>query len=128
MYGAVMIVDDSMLELFITETRMKQWEFAKHILVFNSGIPALAYLQSLENNVDLFPEIIFLDIYMPLMTGFEFIDKFLEFSDEIIEQCKIVIFSSTDAPEDHARMKEYPIIRKFLTKPLSEKMLNELVL
>ena len=128
MYDTVMIVDDSMLELFIAETRMKQWQFAKQILVFNSGIPALAYLQSLENNVDIFPEIIFVDIYMPIMNGFEFIDKFLGFSDEVKERCKIVIFSSSDAPEDYARMKEYPIIRKFLTKPLSEKMLNELVL
>lgn len=128
MYNTVMIIDDSSMERFLTEVRMKNCRFAEHIMSFNSGIEALRHLVSLESSGLKFPDIIFLDIHMPLMNGFEFLDKFLEFSDEIKEQCKIVLFSSTDASEDHARMKTYPIIRKFLSKPLSNDMLNELVL
>ena len=128
MYNTVMIVDDSNLERFITEVRMKKCRFAEHILSFNSGIEALRYLWPVERVGVKFPDIIFLDIYMPLMNGFEFLDEFLKFPDEIKKHCRIVVFSSTDAPEDHARMKTYPIIWKFLSKPLTDRILTELIL
>ena len=124
MYRSAMIIDDSKLERFLTERIMANCGFAGQVESFNSGAEGLAHLHSLEGNLEEFPEILFLDIHMPVMSGFDFLEKFLEFSEEIKEHCKIIIISSTDAPEDHARMKTFPIIYKFLPKPLSEKMLD----
>jgi CheY-like chemotaxis protein len=125
-YRTVMVIDDSRLERFLAEKIIKNSLFADAVITFNSAIEALEYLTALGTDPDKFPDVILLDIYMPVMNGFEFLDKFLEFSEDIKKHCKIVIISSTDAYEDHAQMRRYPIISKFLTKPLSEEMLKKL--
>jgi CheY-like chemotaxis protein len=127
-YKKVIVIDDSALERFLTEKRLSIAQFADAVVCFESAVEALAYLQSLNGNLDLFPEIIFTDIHMPIMNGFEFLDKFLEFSEPILRHCKIVMISSTDADEDHVRMRNYPIIRRFLRKPLFEDTLRDLVI
>jgi two-component SAPR family response regulator len=125
MHNVVMVIDDSRLELVLAENKIKKSRFAKEVITFNSPIDALEHLNKLAYDPDKLPNVIFLDIYMPLMNGFDFLDKFLEFSDDIKRRCKIVMFSSTNASEDHQRMKSYPV-SKFLTKPLTKEMLENL--
>ena len=126
MHRNVMVIDDSLLECFLAERIIKNSLFTDEVMTFSSPVDGLLYLESLGNDLDKFPEVIFLDIYMPLMNGFDFMDKFLQFHDEIKKHCKIVMVSSSMAYEDQVRMRRYPIIRKFLTKPLSEEMLEDL--
>jgi len=122
----VMIIDDSDLQRYLTETIVKRNLPVEQIVSFNSPIGALAYLHSIENYSDTFPKVIFLDIHMPLMNGFGFLDKYLEFPEKVREDCKIVMLSSTDSDEDHARMNDYPIIYKFISKPMSDEMTNDI--
>jgi CheY-like chemotaxis protein len=127
MYRIAMVVDDSEIERYLSKIVIKKYHFAEQVLVFNSAVGALAYLHSLDqDDLSVFPDVIFLDIHMPVMTGFDFMDKFLEFSGPIKSYSRIIIFSSTDAYEDHVRMRNYPIIHKFIRKPLNEEKLNEL--
>jgi len=126
MYHKAIVIDDSLLERFLAERIIKNSLFAKEVMTFNSPIDALGYLKTFDSNTDKLPDVIFLDIHMPVMNGFDFLNKFLELSADIKKHCKILMFSSTDAYEDHLRMRGYPIIRKFLTKPLSEEMLINL--
>jgi two-component SAPR family response regulator len=126
MYHKAIVIDDNRLERFLAEKLIAKYQFAEQVMSFSSAVDGLSYLQSLGNDPASFPEIIFLDIHMPLMTGFEFMDKYLEFPQDIKDHCKIVLFSSTDAYIDHIRMKNYPIIYKFLRKPLSEEKLSSL--
>lgn len=126
MYQTVMIIDDSELQRYITETIVKRRLPADQVVCFSSPINALDHLQSLKNHNNTFPHVIFLDIHMPQMDGFGFLDKYLEFAEDIREHCKVVMLSSTDADRDHARMKEYPIIYKFISKPMSHKSFNDI--
>jgi two-component SAPR family response regulator len=126
MYRSAMVIDDNNIERFLAEKLITRYKFAERLIKFNSAIDALAYLRSVENDPAQFPDIIFLDIHMPLMTGFEFMDEYNEFPQAIKDRCKIILFSSTDAYVDHMRMREYPVIHRFVRKPLSEEKLNEL--
>ena len=128
MYHSVIVIDDSVLERFLAEKLMQNCRFAEQVTSFNSPIDALQYLTSLKNSQDKFPEVIFVDIQMPLMNGFEFLDKFMEFPEDARQHSKIVMFSSSQAPEDYSRMKQHPVIARFLSKPLSEESFRSLVL
>jgi len=126
MHYAVMVIDDSPLERFLAETIIKNSQFGEEVISFNSAVEGLAYLESLESDPERFPDVLFVDIQMPLMNGFQFLDKFMEFPDAIKHKCKIVMYSSTLDDKDYIRMRRYPVIRKFLTKPLSEEMLRRI--
>ena len=69
---------------------------------------------------------IFLDIYMPMMSGFEFLDKYMELPEAVRDQCTVIMISSTFRIEDSQRMSVYPAVKKFLYKPFSAQMLLEL--
>jgi CheY-like chemotaxis protein len=62
---------------------------------FNSSLTAIQYLEEFQNSPEKLPDLIFLDIYMPLLDGFGFIDKFNQFSEIIKTHTKICILSTT---------------------------------
>ena len=122
----ILIVDDSELQRVITEMVIKKSRSAVRIVSFPSATDALDHLRTLENHNSKFPDVIFLDIHMPIMDGFDFLDKYLEFSDDIRSQCKIVMLSATDSDADHDRIQGYPVVYKFINKPMTNKALNDL--
>jgi len=126
MHHWVMIIDDSEIDRYLHERIIKNGLFAEEIITFNSATKAIAYLESIKKDADKLPDVIFLDIHMPVMNGFDFLDAFLKFPENVKDLCKIVMLSSTLSHEDHLRMKGYPIILKFFNKPLSEEMLSDL--
>ena len=125
MSHAVMIIDDSPLERYMTETIVKRSLSAVKIISFPSASAAIEHLRALPAIEGSFPSVIFLDIYMPVMNGFDFLDEYAAFPENVRERCKIVMFSSTENDEDHARMRKYKDIYKFLSKPLSDTVIEE---
>lgn len=92
------------------------------ITIKNSAIDALDFLE-----INDFPDLIFLDIQMPKMDGFGFLDNFLNFPKEKKEKCKIIMLSSSMDPNDINRAKKHPYVIDYLNKPLSEESLNEVL-
>lgn len=126
MYNQVMVIDDFELDRYVTEYMVNIYEFARRVVCFSSANLALEYLHAIKNNPDDFPDVIFLDIHMPVMNGFDFLDKFMEFPEEIQKLCKIVMLSSSRDLTDMGKIKKYTLVQKFLQKPITENMLREL--
>ena len=118
-----MIIDDCEIQLYLTETTIKKCLHPAQVIGFNSPVGALMHLRAIENNYHEFPVVIFLDLNMPFMNGFDFLDKYLEFPSHLREHCEIVMLSAADAEEDYARLNEYPVIYKFLSKPITTQKL-----
>jgi CheY-like chemotaxis protein len=76
--GNVMLIDDSKIDNFINSKVLELSEKADIIQVYDNPVSALEYL----NKTDIFPNIIFVDIYMPGMSGFDFLDEFNKLPDE----------------------------------------------
>jgi CheY-like chemotaxis protein len=122
----VMLVDDNDTDNFIHKRVIELTGFSKNIIVKNSGKTALEYLESNKNNLDNLPNIIFLDINMPIVDGFVFLFEYENFPDPLKEKCKVVILSSSDSKRDIDRIVDNEYVINFITKPLSEEALEDL--
>ena len=122
----VMLVDDNDTDNFISKRIIEITKFAKRVEVKNSGKSALEYLEKEQFNPHNLPDIIFLDINMPIVDGFVFLFEFEMFPDEVKNKCKIVILSSSDNKRDIEKIVDNDYVVKFVTKPLTEVALNEI--
>jgi CheY-like chemotaxis protein len=121
-----MLVDDNDTDNFIHKRVIELTGFAKNIIVKNSGKSALEFLQSNKDNITSLPDIIFLDINMPIVDGFVFLFEYENFPDHLKDKCKVVILSSSDNKRDIDRIVDNEYVINFITKPLSEEALEDL--
>lgn len=122
---SVMLVDDNDTDNFISKRIIEITGFSSNVIVKNSGKLALQYLEQNQNNPASLPDVIFLDINMPIVDGFVFLFEFDLFADVVKNKCKIVILSSSNNKKDIAKIVDNSHVIKFVTKPLTEKALEE---
>jgi len=124
----VMLVDDNDTDNFISKRIIEITKFAKRVEVKGSGKSALDYLKENQNNVENLPNIIFLDINMPIVDGFVFLYEFEKFNELVRSKCKVIILSSSDNKRDIDKIVNNNHVIKFITKPLTEVALDEIKL
>jgi len=123
-YKSVMLIDDNEIDNIINEKIIEANSFADNILVFQTGQEALDFLNTNQNDEDVLPEIVFLDINMPIMDGFQFLEDFEKFSETVLEKCKIIMLSSSISPKDIDRAASSKYVKKYLNKPLNARYLE----
>jgi CheY-like chemotaxis protein len=123
-YKSVMLVDDNEIDNIINEKIIEANSFADEILVFQTGQDALEYLASNQEDRTKLPEIVFLDINMPIMDGFQFLEDFEKFSENVLDKCKIIMLSSSISPKDIDRAASSKYVKKYLNKPLNARYLE----
>lgn len=119
-YNSILVIDDSKYDRFIASEILEDYVEVLNFVSIESAQKALEYLQSLEDNPQGLPEIILLDIKMPIMDGFDFLQKFDEFPETIKTSCKIFMLSSSIDPNDFQRAQKSKYVVDFIEKPLSE--------
>lgn len=124
----VMLVDDNDTDNFISKRIIEITKFAKEVEIKNSGKSALEYLEQNKSNLDKLPNIIFLDINMPIVDGFVFLYEFEKFDQNLKDKCKVIILSSSDNKRDIDKIVNNNHVVKFITKPLTEGALEEIKL
>lgn len=87
---------------------------------------AIEDLKTMLQNKEGFPSLILLDINMPAMDGWAFLNEFRNFPVEIRSKSTIYLFSTSDHPRDVEKKLDYPEVLDFLAKPLSEEVANSL--
>ncbi|MBC7655040.1 MAG: response regulator [Oligoflexus sp.] len=125
-YKKVLLIDDNFIDNMINEKILIVNKFAEQIIIKLSCESAIIYLQKLEKDNEEFPEIIFLDIRMPVKTGFDFLVEFQDLQSFNKEAIKIVILSSSLDPTDHKKVIEFNNVTDFLGKPLTTAMLKSI--
>ena len=130
MIKKVLCVDDDTISLTISQLLLKRTGFATEVNTVIDGSEAIEYFENLfANNPDPAgnaPELILLDINMPVMNGWEFLQEYTPKFLEKLPNTHIVILSSTIDPEDFALAKQFPVVKQFISKPLSIENLEEL--
>lgn len=121
-YNKVMLVDDNPLDNMVNGKLMQTTGFAANTFSFESGKETLEFLK--KASADEIPEVIFLDIIMPQMDGFQFLEEFEKLGDAILAKCKVVLLSTSDSFKDLNRANKNKLVRKFLNKPLTPEILS----
>jgi CheY-like chemotaxis protein len=125
-YNKIMIIDDNDIDNYITSTLIKNNNFTNDLLEFDSGLKAIEYLEKNKNNDQELPDLILLDIYMPLMDGFEFLHFFEKIDPAITKKCRICIVSSSIDDNDIVKARLDKNIYTFISKPLTAELLYSL--
>ncbi|WP_291119717.1 response regulator [Flavobacterium sp. UBA6135] len=130
MLETVLCVDDDPITLMLCKKVIVKANFGKEIIFAQNGQEALDLFEKLkEDNLKgttQVPQLVFLDLNMPVMNGWDFIEKFSLDSNSAFKNTKIIILSSTIDPADFNRAKQYNIVSHFLSKPITVEMLEKL--
>ncbi len=113
-----MIVDDNPMDQLITEYIVKLNHKETDIIVMASANDALDYLTINASIPGALPALIFLDLDMPVMNGWGFLQEFKAHADSVKEGCKIVVVTASDVLADIEKMKSDPHVVKLVSKPL----------
>ena len=111
----VLLIDDDEVVLFMHDLMIIKSELSTNTIAFKSAIAALEFLN--QQNKDDEHYLIFLDIHMPFMNGWKFLDTIQESS--LQDRVSVVITTSSVDSAEHERARSYPIITEFIEKPLT---------
>ena len=121
-YHTVMLIDDNEIDNLINQKMIEAASIAENIYTHTGAKSAIEFLRNMEKLEvadKVLPDVIFLDIDMPLMDGFQFLDEFERLTNVAKKKCKIVMLTSSINPQDFNRSKKYENVRLYLNKPLS---------
>jgi CheY-like chemotaxis protein len=124
-FNVVMVIDDNEVDHFVIGKLFSKVNFCNHPLKFTSAMDALDYLKAYWDVKDKVPELIFVDINMPFMTGFDFLEIFEKIASKA-DCYKVVVISSTMMEAEIEKAKNHPCTTKFVFKPLDADKLFEL--
>lgn len=128
-YRIVMLVDDSEIDNLINQKMIESADLADIIFTHSGARSAIEYLRNVEKVADpaaVLPDVLFLDIDMPLMDGFQFLDEFEKLKPSTKAGIRIVMLTSSVNPQDLDQSKKYPSVHLFLNKPLSQRSLLQM--
>ena len=114
----ILIIDDDPISIFLTKKVIEKADIKADVLPYDNAASALSFLKKL-NDINKIPDIIFLDLNMPIMNGWEFIEHFSKLDDEIKTKVTLFILSASDNHNDIAKAANYPFIKKYISKPIA---------
>lgn len=131
--NCILLVDDDEATNYIHKIWLRKQEAAREIIAVNSGKKALEYLTSkgeFEDNgmTHPKPDLILLDINMPVMDGWEFLQEFRALkNDDALKECRVYMLTSSPNIDDEKRASNISEVHGFFRKPISREMIEKWV-
>ncbi|MBR9854550.1 MAG: response regulator [Algicola sp.] len=123
----VCIVDDDDIYQFTMGVTLRNIPSVKSTNVFTDGAQALEYIVSNQKETDALPDVIFLDINMPIMDGFQFMDELVDVLPKLGKPIRVYLVSSSIDPKDIKKAKRNSAITDYLVKPLKSELIKDIL-
>jgi len=122
-----MLIDDNPDDNFFHERVIKKNDFADTVIVMTTAKEALQYLQSRDTSRDALPDLIFLDINMPGMNGWDFLQDYSALEKHLQSRLVVIMLTTSENTDDYKRAIESKIPSSFKTKPLTKQKVDEII-
>lgn len=126
-FDKVFFIDDDPIFTFISKKLIAEKKFCKKIVEFENGKSAIEEIMELETTNQPLPEIIFLDLSMPVMNGWEFLDSFQAAPITDKNKMKIIVMSSSINALEMDMIKSYPVVTDYVVKPITPADLSKIL-
>ena len=123
----VALIDDDEIIQFIGTKVIESTNLVDRIKTFSNGEEAINFLKSNSKNPDLLPEIILLDLNMPIMNGFEFLEKFIMLEPKLGKKITIYVVSSSVSPIDIEKLNKISEVSDYIIKPITKEKFEKIV-
>ncbi|OYU54554.1 MAG: response regulator [Chitinophagaceae bacterium BSSC1] len=123
----VCVIDDDEIYIYLIKKSLAALELEHSINAYANGAEALKGITAMIDQQQPVPEVIFLDINMPIMDGWEFLKAFRTIQAQLPKQIPIYIISSSIAAEDKEKAKRFPEIVGYLSKPVELETLASII-
>lgn len=127
--NCILLIDDDEATNFLNQLVIEQCGYVDKVIIKQSGREALEYLSSVssENKMVTRPDVIFLDINMPAMDGWEFLEEYKKLNEEQKGKVMIVMLTTSLFKEDKERAVSVPEVSGFENKPLTKEKLESVM-
>lgn len=125
-FTTTLLVDDSEIDVLVNRRLIELTSFSENIIITHSGEEALQFLRSECKSSAQAPDWIFLDMYLPLMSGYDFIEEFKNLPSFIRNKTKIIVLSVFQKQERLLKVFENNFVFGQLEKPLTQQALKNL--
>lgn len=126
---SILLIDDNDTSNFLNERLLKRMVLTDHIQVMSNGKNAFDYLENMAKgngeNAQVKPELILLDINMPVLDGFEFLELYQKLDQSFRQDILIALLSTSSHPQDTSKAAEFNAF--YLTKPLTVEKVEDLL-
>jgi len=122
------IIDDDKIYVNLVRKIIEIKKLSENLLIFKNGLEALDYFKMILSNLteDKLPEIIFLDLNMPVMDGWEFLGEFVKIKNNFAKKISLYVVSSSIDPRDLERAKSFNLVTDYLIKPIELKKFEKI--
>ncbi|MDB5247089.1 MAG: transcriptional regulator [Segetibacter sp.] len=122
----IFLIDDDQIFVFLTKKTIESTGIKTEVRVFGDGEEAIDYLREASQTIELLPDIICLDLSMPIMDGWEFLEEFILLKPKIEKKVILYLVSSSISPHDIERAKNISVVSDFIIKPVVKEKIIEL--
>ncbi|MDT0689749.1 response regulator [Salegentibacter sp. F188] len=126
--GLACIIDDDKIYVNLVKKIIEIKQLSENLLIYKNGKEALDYFEHILGNMteDRLPEIIFLDLNMPVMDGWEFLNEFIKIKNYFNKKITLYVVSSSIDPRDLERAKSINLVTDYLIKPIELKKFEKI--
>ncbi|WP_339924572.1 response regulator [uncultured Cyclobacterium sp.] len=125
--NSILLVDDDKATNFVNNFTIKRSACSDNVVIAENGLEALEYLRSKQGESSTQPNVIFLDINMPIMNGWEFLEEYEKLKHDNREDIIFIMLTTSLNPDDVNRAKSFTSISGYRNKPLTAKMIEDIV-
>ena len=123
----VYLIDDDDIFVFLTKKTILKVSADVDVEVFSDGLQAITHLKEVAADPDKLPDIIFLDLNMPVMDGWEFLDEYERIYTSLARKNQLYIVSSSISPYEMERSRNISSVSEFIIKPLVKEKFLEIL-